>query len=140
MTQTWDPQAYGQNGAFVHTLASGVLEWLAAKPGEYILDLGSGDGQLTGRIAITGATVLGVDASPEMIASARERESRMNRRTLKRFRSAPRRSMPFSLTQPFTGFVIRMRCSPRSGVYLSPVAASLPRWAVTATSLQSAWR
>jgi len=73
VTQTWDPQAYGQNGAFVHTLASGVLEWLAARPGEYILDLGSGDGQLTGRIATTGATVLGVDASPEMIASARER-------------------------------------------------------------------
>ena len=73
MTQTWDPQAYGVNGAFVHQLAGGVFEWLAAQPGERILDLGCGDGQLTARIAATGAQVKGVDASPEMVASARSR-------------------------------------------------------------------
>lgn len=73
MTQTWDPQAYGENGAFVHELAGGVLEWLAAQPGERILDLGCGDGQLTGRIAATGASVVGVDASPEMVAASRAR-------------------------------------------------------------------
>ena len=72
-TQTWDPQAYEQNGAFVHGLAGGVLEWLDAKPGEYILDLGCGDGQLSKRIVAAGANVLGVDASAEMIAAARER-------------------------------------------------------------------
>jgi SAM-dependent methyltransferase len=71
LTQTWDPQAYGQNGAFVHQLAGGVLEWLAARPGECILDLGCGDGQLTQRIAATGAIVQGVDASPQMVAAAR---------------------------------------------------------------------
>ncbi len=70
-TQTWDPLAYGKNGKFVHGLASGVLEWLAAKPGERILDLGCGDGQLTQRIAASGATVVGVDTSPEMVAAAR---------------------------------------------------------------------
>lgn len=73
MTQTWDAQAYGRNGAFVHELAGGVLEWLAAQPGERILDLGCGDGQLTQRIAATGASVVGVDASPEMLAAARSR-------------------------------------------------------------------
>ena len=73
MTQTWDPLAYERNGAFVHGLAGGVLEWLDPKPGEYILDLGCGDGQLTQRIAAYGAHVLGVDASAEMIAAARER-------------------------------------------------------------------
>jgi trans-aconitate methyltransferase len=73
MTQTWDPKAYGKNGAFVHELAGGVLEWLAAKPEEHILDLGCGDGQLTQRVAITGANVAGVDASAEMIAAARQR-------------------------------------------------------------------
>jgi trans-aconitate methyltransferase len=71
LTQTWDPKAYEQNGAFVHGLAGGVLEWLDAKAGEYILDLGCGDGQLTQRIAATGASVVGVDASPEMVAAAR---------------------------------------------------------------------
>ena len=71
-TQTWDPLAYERNGAFVHGLAGGVLEWLNAKPGEYILDLGCGDGKLTKRIAESGAHVLGVDASAEMAAAARE--------------------------------------------------------------------
>ena len=45
MTQTWDTQAYEKNGAFVHGLAGGVLEWLAAQQGERILDLGCGDGR-----------------------------------------------------------------------------------------------
>jgi SAM-dependent methyltransferase len=72
-TQTWDPLTYERNGAFVHGLAGGVQEWLNAQPGEYILDLGCGDGHLSQRIADTGARVLGVDASPEMIAAARER-------------------------------------------------------------------
>jgi SAM-dependent methyltransferase len=73
MTQTWDAQAYGQNGAFVYELAGGVLEWLNAQMGEFILDLGCGDGQLTQRLAATGAHVLGVDASADMVAAARER-------------------------------------------------------------------
>ncbi len=72
MTQTWDPLAYERNGAFVHGLAAGVLEWLNAAPGEYILDLGCGDGKLTKRIAESGAHVLGVDASAEMVEAARE--------------------------------------------------------------------
>jgi SAM-dependent methyltransferase len=70
MTQTWDAQAYGRNGAFVHQLAGGVLDLLAARTGERILDLGCGDGQLTRRIAATGASVTGVDAAPQMVEAA----------------------------------------------------------------------
>jgi SAM-dependent methyltransferase len=70
--QNWDPQQYGKHGAFVHGLAGGVLEWLDAKPGERILDLGCGDGQLTARLMATGADVQGFDASPAMAASARK--------------------------------------------------------------------
>jgi trans-aconitate methyltransferase len=73
MMQTWDPQAYQRDGAFVHGLAGGVLELLHAQRGEYILDLGCGDGQLTQRIAATGAHLLGVDASANMVEVARER-------------------------------------------------------------------
>ena len=73
MTQTWDPQAYGQNGSFVHGLAGGVLEWLEAQAGERVLDLGCGDGQLTARVALSGAKVVGLDASPQMAAAARSR-------------------------------------------------------------------
>ncbi len=71
MPQTWNPETYARDGAFVHELAGGVLEWLAAQPGERILDLGCGDGQLTKRIADAGARVTGVDASAEMVATAR---------------------------------------------------------------------
>jgi 2-polyprenyl-3-methyl-5-hydroxy-6-metoxy-1,4-benzoquinol methylase len=74
MQQTWNPESYGRDGAFVHELAGGVLEWLAAQPGERILDLGCGDGQLTKQIADTGASVVGVDASPQMVAGAKRAE------------------------------------------------------------------
>lgn len=73
MAQNWDPAAYARTGAFVHGLAGGVLEWLDAKPGEHILDLGCGDGHLTVRIAALGAQVTGVDASVEMVAAAKVR-------------------------------------------------------------------
>ena len=72
MTQTWDPLAYERNGAFVHELAGGVLEWLDPQMGEFILDLGCGDGKLTQRISSSGAHVLGADASMEMVSAARE--------------------------------------------------------------------
>lgn len=71
--QTWDAESYGRNGAFVHGLAGGVLEWLDPHSGERILDLGCGDGQLSLRLAAAGAIVRGFDASPEMAAAARAR-------------------------------------------------------------------
>jgi trans-aconitate methyltransferase len=73
MTQTWNAQDYRMNASFVHQLAGGVLEWLAAKPAESILDLGCGDGQLTHRLAAGGAQLAGVDASEEMVLAARSR-------------------------------------------------------------------
>lgn len=73
MEQSWDPAAYAANGAFVHELAGGVLEWLGARPGERILDLGCGDGQLSARIAAGGSRVRGLDASPAMALAARAR-------------------------------------------------------------------
>lgn len=71
--QNWDPEAYARTGAFVHGMAGGVVEWLNAQPAERILDLGCGDGQLTLRLAATGASVTGVDASPDMVLAARSR-------------------------------------------------------------------
>jgi SAM-dependent methyltransferase len=73
VAQNWDPQAYGREGAFVHKLAGGVVEWLNAQPGERILDLGCGDGQLTAQLASSGADVTGIDASLAMIEAARAR-------------------------------------------------------------------
>ena len=90
MAQTWDPEAYRRNGAFVPGLAGGVLEWLGAQSGERILDLGCGDGQLTKRIAATGAVVQGFDASPEMAAAARSRGVAVDEGTAERLPYADR--------------------------------------------------
>jgi len=49
----------------------GLVELLDPKPGERILDLGCGSGQLTAKIAEAGARVIGIDLSPDMIAQAR---------------------------------------------------------------------
>jgi len=73
MTQTWNPETYSRDAAFVPQLGSGVLEWLAPQPGERVLDLGCGDGQLTERIVAAGANVTGIDASAKMVAAARTR-------------------------------------------------------------------
>jgi trans-aconitate methyltransferase len=73
MQQTWDASLYGGNGRFVALLAGSLVEALQPKAGERILDLGCGDGFLTQRIAESGATLVGVDSSPQMIAAATER-------------------------------------------------------------------
>jgi SAM-dependent methyltransferase len=73
MQQTWDASLYADNGRFVALLAEPLVELLNPKPGEHILDLGCGDGFLTQRLAASGATVLGVDSSPQMVAAAKER-------------------------------------------------------------------
>jgi trans-aconitate methyltransferase len=49
----------------------GLVDLLDPKPGERILDLGCGSGQLTAKIAEAGARVIGIDLSPDMIAQAR---------------------------------------------------------------------
>jgi trans-aconitate methyltransferase len=68
----WDPATYATNAGFVPALGTAVLELLNAKPGEHILDLGAGDGILTARIAATGADVLAVDASAEMLEATQK--------------------------------------------------------------------
>jgi SAM-dependent methyltransferase len=71
--QQWDPASYERNARFVSDLGAPVLELLAPRPGERILDLGCGDGALTERIAAAGALVTGVDASEEFVAATQAR-------------------------------------------------------------------
>jgi trans-aconitate methyltransferase len=72
-TQSWDPAAYARNARFVSDLGAPLLEMLAPRPGERILDLGCGDGALTEKLAAFGCEVVAVDASPEQVAAARAR-------------------------------------------------------------------
>ncbi len=71
--QLWNTSAYASNGRFVAHLAGAVMDLLAAKPGEHILDLGCGDGALTEDLVATGAYVTGLDASAPMVDAARAR-------------------------------------------------------------------
>jgi trans-aconitate methyltransferase len=73
MTNQWNAAEYDAKHAFVYEKAKGLVELLAPKPGERILDLGCGTGALTAEIAARGTDVLGVDRSEEMIAQARKK-------------------------------------------------------------------
>jgi trans-aconitate methyltransferase len=71
ISDPWNAGFYDSAHAFVHEMAGGVLDLLDPKPGERILDLGCGTGPLTNKISLSGAEVLGIDASPAMIQQAR---------------------------------------------------------------------
>ena len=68
----WSASTYNKVAAFVYSDAytSPVFELLAAKPGEHILDLGCGSGELTKKLAQAVGSegiVVGVDASDSMV-------------------------------------------------------------------------
>ena len=71
-TSTWNSELYQSSHAFVWQFGRDLLTMLIPKPGERILDVGCGTGQLTEEIANSGAHVIGVDRAPEMIAAAKE--------------------------------------------------------------------
>ena len=68
--QRWQADDYAVKGRFVSELARPVVDLLAPRKGERILDLGCGDGVLTQAIAARGADVLGADLSEELLAAA----------------------------------------------------------------------
>ena len=69
----WDADRYQRQFGFVSAMAGGVLELLDASPGEVVLDLGCGTGELAARIAATGARVIGLDSDPAMVDAAARR-------------------------------------------------------------------
>lgn len=69
---TWDAELYEARHSFVWQFGEALISMLDPKPGERILDLGCGPGQLTHKIASSGAQVTGLDASAEMIGLARQ--------------------------------------------------------------------
>lgn len=68
----WNADSYTQKHAFVFEYGAGLIELLAPQPGELVLDLGCGSGELTREIAGRGAEVVGLDASADMLNKARQ--------------------------------------------------------------------
>src|SRR4051812_17349447 len=74
-TTSWDAVArwydgwVGQDGSEHHreVAVPVLMELLEPQPGEYILDIGAGQGVLAPQITSAGAHYTGVDASPRMV-------------------------------------------------------------------------
>ena len=71
--QIWDPIDYSRHAGFVAVLGRDLIDLLAPREGEEILDLGCGDGALTMEISACGCNVVAVDSSPEQINAAAEK-------------------------------------------------------------------
>lgn len=76
----WDSNLYENKHGFVWQYGEALLDLLSPQPGERILDLGCGTGQLTAKIAmrlrgheaIADDKIQGIDNSPAMIEKARQ--------------------------------------------------------------------
>jgi len=69
----WDAQRYLDRHGFIIERGRALVDLLDPRAGERILDLGCGTGDIAATMAERGAQVVGVDASPAMIESARAR-------------------------------------------------------------------
>lgn len=67
----WNASLYDDKHSFVFKYGEDLVELLKPQNGERILDLGCGTGYLTSLIAASGATVIGIDSSIEMVTKAK---------------------------------------------------------------------
>ena len=69
-SKVWDAPEYQQSHSYIWQYGADLLGLLDPQPGERILDLGCGTGHLTAEIAKSGAAVVGVDSSADMVRVA----------------------------------------------------------------------
>ena len=73
-SQTWNPADYARHASFVVEMATDMVDLLAPRKGERVLDLGCGDGALTIKLLPYGCEVVAVDSSAEQIVAACARD------------------------------------------------------------------
>jgi len=71
-TTDWNAHLYDSAAHFVTDYGAAIVDLLAPQPGERILDVGCGTGHLTKQLKDAGAEVVGLDASPNMIETAKQ--------------------------------------------------------------------
>jgi trans-aconitate methyltransferase len=74
----WNASLYDNSHNFVSKFGESLLSILDPKEDETILDLGCGTGDLTEKIALSGAKVIGIDKSAEMLSVAKEKFPNIN--------------------------------------------------------------
>ncbi|MBX7172400.1 MAG: methyltransferase domain-containing protein [Pyrinomonadaceae bacterium] len=89
----WNASFYDNSHAFVAKLGEGLLPLLNPQNDENILDLGCGTGDLTEKIAQSGAKVIGIDSSAKMIELAKAKFPNIDFRQLN--------AIDFELNQQF---------------------------------------
>ncbi|MBD5539180.1 MAG: methyltransferase domain-containing protein [Desulfovibrio sp.] len=67
----WNADLYEERHGFVAEYGKGLLEFVRPDPGQAILDLGCGTGTLTAELASRAGQVVGIDASPQMVETAK---------------------------------------------------------------------
>lgn len=70
MVDQWNAKLYDGEHDFVSAYGQGILELLAPKKGERILDLGCGTGDLASKLSLLDVDIIGVDQSRNMIDQA----------------------------------------------------------------------
>ncbi|CZT55886.1 Trans-aconitate 2-methyltransferase [Eubacteriaceae bacterium CHKCI005] len=68
----WNATLYREKHGFVPEYGKELLQYVNRDPDQNILDVGCGTGVLTNLLAVHGARVVGLDASEDMIAVAKE--------------------------------------------------------------------
>lgn len=66
----WRADDYASHASYVSSLSDRVMRDLAPQPGEAVLDLGCGDGELARELMNAGCRVVGIDSSESLVASA----------------------------------------------------------------------
>ncbi|WP_026675280.1 class I SAM-dependent methyltransferase [Alkalihalobacterium bogoriense] len=78
VNNVWDARLYDGSHSFVSKFGHDLVDILAPSTGELILDIGCGTGDLANQIYESGATVIGIDKSENMINEAANKYPHIN--------------------------------------------------------------